>query len=239
MISAIIIEDEQLVSDQLKLIISSLNSNIKVEKTISSVPEALEYLKYNDPDLIFLDVNINEVNSLSYFEDKLIKSKIIITTAYSEFAINSFSLNTIDYLIKPITKDKLEKSLIKYAQFSEGKIAKMHKEKFLVKLGTSYNIVFTKDISYFVYENKYTTAVGFNGKKYLLEDTLLSLEEELNPNDFLRINRKFLISIPSILKINQISQSRLRVHLTPEPENNEVILVSIDRIGRFKKWLNK
>ena len=83
MISAIIIEDEQLVSDQLKLIISSLNSNIKVEKTISSVPEALEYLKYNDPDLIFLDVNINEVNSLSYFEDKLIKSKIIITTAFT------------------------------------------------------------------------------------------------------------------------------------------------------------
>lgn len=238
MISAIIIEDEQLVSDQLKMIISAIDFNIKIEKTITTIPEALEYLKYNEPDLIFLDININEVNSLSYFEDKLVKSKIIITTAYSEYAINSFALNTIDYLIKPITREKLEKSLTKYTQFSDNNLPKEYKEKFLIKLGTSYTIVFTKDISYFVYENKYTTAVGFNGKKYLLEDTLLSLEEELNPNDFLRINRKYLISIPAIVKINQISQSRLRVHINPEPENNDVILVSIDRIGRFKKWLN-
>lgn len=239
MIRAIIIEDEQLVSDQLKMIISSLDYNVKVEKTIATIHEALEYLKYNEPDLIFLDVNMHEVNSLSYFEDKLIKSKIIITTAYSEYAINSFALNTIDYLIKPITREKLEKSLIKYTQFNESNLPKGHKEKFLIKLGTSYAIVFTRDISYFVYENKYAMAVGFNGKKYLLEDTLAALEEELNPNDFLRINRNYLISISSIVKINQISQSRLRVHIKPEPDNSDVILVSIDRIGRFKKWLNR
>lgn len=248
MIKAIIIEDEDIAAIKLQKMIQDIDESIQIIKIISFVKESVIYLKNNHPDLIFLDINLSDNNSFEIFNQiSNIQSKIIFTTAYSEYAIKAFELNSIDYLLKPVSKNSLERSILKlknldnqstpnYTQLFQND-GDRYKKRFLVKMNNSLVRINIKEVAYFFSDEKITFIKLRNGKKIPIEYSLKKLEEQLNPINFYRINRKYIIHISSIKKMYYSSKSKVVLHLEPD-SNAPNITVAIEKLGHFKKWLS-
>ncbi|RBW56766.1 DNA-binding response regulator [Tenacibaculum sp. E3R01] len=245
--NSIIIEDEDIAAIKLQKMIQELDSEIYITKILSSVKESVAYLKKHKPDLIFLDINLSDDNSFEIFNSVTnIKSKIIFTTAYSEYAIKAFELNSIDYLLKPIAKKDLQRSLKKIKQFNEESVPnynnilnnkkELYKKRFLIKQNNNLISVSVEEIAYFYSEDKLTFIKLKNNKKLPLDESLRKLEEVLDPSKFYRINRKYIINITSIVKMYYSSKSRIILHLNPSVEEQQVT-VAIEKVGKFKNWL--
>ena len=251
----IIIEDEKPASRLLQRKLEKLN--VRVEVMLHSVQEAIEWFSNNEhPDLIFLDIQLSDGLSFELFEKVEIKSAVIFTTAYDEYALRAFKLNSIDYLLKPIDEEELSVSISKFkthflkskegiftSQMDFDKIKKMFqnsfnqdfKKRFTVKIGQHLKVISTDEIECFFSENKGTYIHTFDNRNYLIDSTLEVLEQELDAKDFYRISRKFIISIKAIKEIVVYSNSRLRVIL-PTFKNEEVI-VSREKVTDFKNWI--
>ena len=249
MIQAIIIEDEEIAAIKLQNMIQELDTNIRIARILPSVKESVSYLKENIPDLIFLDINLSDDNSFEIFNQVgTITSKIIFTTAYSEYAIKAFEQNSIDYLLKPIAKEKLQRSLNKLKQYEDhhqiqldyaqllGNIEDSYKKRFLVKTGNQLKTVDIEEVAYFYSEDKITFIKLKKGERLPIESSLKSIENVVNPKDFYRINRKYIIHTSSISKMYYSSKSKIILHLIPIPDDPQVT-VAIEKIGKFKKWL--
>ncbi|WP_083629611.1 LytR/AlgR family response regulator transcription factor [Tenacibaculum agarivorans] len=247
MMHSIIIEDEDIAAIKLQKMIQELDAEIHIARILSSVKESIAYLKEHKPDLIFLDINLSDDNSFEIFNVVTdIKSKIIFTTAYSEYAIKAFELNSIDYLLKPIAKKDLERSLQKMKSLNEIHIPNYknlltieanYKKRFLIKQNNSLLTVTVEEIAYFFSEDKLTFIKLKNNKKLPIDETLKKLETLINPSQFYRINRRYLIHISSIEKMYYSSKSRIILHLKPPAEEQQVT-VAIEKLGKFKKWLS-
>ena len=249
MIRAIIIEDEEIAAIRLQNMIKELDGSIVVSKHLKSVAQAAKYLNANEPpDLIFLDIHLSDSNSFEIFKQVEVHSPIIFTTAYSDYAIKAFDQNSIDYLLKPISKRGLEKALTKFKRFGNTDQvpdyrALFHeapdpfRQRFLVKVNNTLQSVPVSEIAYFYSEDKVTFIRLVDGKSIAMDETLNALMEQLDPKKFFRINRKYLISIDSITRMYYTSKSRIQVDLEPEPKEANV-MVSVERLGRFKKWLS-
>lgn len=247
MIKTVIIEDEEIAAIRLQRMVQELDSNIVVVKHIVSASGAIEYLSSNVPDLIFLDIRLSDNNSFEIFKDLEVNSPIIFTTAYSEYAIQAFKQNSIDYLLKPISEEALDTALKKFRKFGRTKVPDYrglllgdwvpYKQRFLVKINNSLQSVDTKEIAYFFSEEKITFIRMKGGKRIPIDDTLNALTDQLDPNRFFRINRKYLVCIDAIKKMYYTSKSRIQVNLEPAPDDLHV-MVSVERLGRFKKWLS-
>ncbi|MBQ4820755.1 LytTR family DNA-binding domain-containing protein [Aquimarina sp. MMG016] len=249
MINAIIIEDEDIAAIKLQKMIQELDSEIHIARILSSVKESVAYLNENTPDLIFLDINLSDDNSFEIFNlvDN-ITSKIIFTTAYSEYAIKAFEQNSIDYLLKPIPKEALQRSLEKLRKYDShpnpdyNKVlfnpGDTYKKRFLVKINNNLKTVEVKEIAYFYSEDKITFIKLKNDKKLPIDHSLKRLEEILDPKEFYRINRKYIIHISAISKMYYSSKSKIMLHLEPVAEDQQ-ISVAIEKLGKFKKWLSK
>ena len=251
----IIIEDEKPAARLLQRKLQKLN--IQVGVMLHSVEEAIEWFSRNEhPDLIFLDIQLSDGLSFEIFEKVEIKSAVIFTTAYDEYALRAFKLNSIDYLLKPIDEVELEVSISKFAahfqkskegiftsQMDFEKIKKMFqnsfeqdfKKRFTVKIGQHLKVISTDEIECFYSENKGTYIHTFDNRNYLIESTLEVLEQELDTKDFYRISRKFIIPMKAIKEIVVYSNSRLRVIL-PTFKDEEVI-VSREKVSDFKNWI--
>ena len=251
----IIIEDEKPAARLLQRKLEKLN--VRVEVMLHSVQEAIDWFSNNEhPDLIFLDIQLSDGLSFEIFEKVEIKSAVILTTAYDEYALRAFKLNSIDYLLKPIDEVELEVSILKFAahfqkskeqiftsQIDFEKIKKMFqnsleqefKKRFTVKIGQHLKVISTDEIECFFSENKGTYIHTFDNRNYLIESTLEVLEQELDTKDFYRISRKFIIPMKAIKEIVVYSNSRLRVIL-PTFKDEEVI-VSREKVSDFKKWI--
>ena len=251
----IIIEDEKPAARLLQRKLQKLN--IQVGVMLHSVEEAIDWFSKNEhPDLIFLDIQLSDGLSFEIFEKVEIKSAVIFTTAYDEYALRAFKLNSIDYLLKPIDEVELSVSILKFAAYfqksKEGiftsqmdfeKIKKMFqnsfdqdfKKRFTVKIGQHLKVISTDEIECFFSENKGTYIHTFDNRNYLIESTLEVLEQELNTKDFYRISRKFIIPMKAIKEIMVFSNSRLRVIL-PTFKDEEVI-VSREKVSDFKNWI--
>ena len=247
----IIIEDEKPAARLLQRKLEKLN--IQVGMMLHSVEEAVDWFSKNEhPDLIFLDIQLSDGLSFEIFEKVEIKSAIIFTTAYDEYALRAFKLNSIDYLLKPIDEDDLEVAVAKFQtrlpkkelvqlDFEQIKMMlsnpfeKNHKKRFTVKIGQHLKVISTEEIECFFSENKGTYIHTFDGRNYLLENTLEILEQELDPENFYRISRKFIISMKAIKEIVVYSNSRLRLVL-PTYCDDEVI-VSREKVMDFKNWI--
>jgi two-component system response regulator LytT len=249
--TTIIIEDEKPAARLLNRKLEKLN--IEVGVMLHSVEESLDWFSKNEhPDLIFLDIQLSDGLSFEIFEKIKIKSAVIFTTAYDEYALRAFKLNSIDYLLKPIDEDDLEVAILKFKtrfpkqetlQLDFEQIKKMlsnpfeknYKKRFTVKIGQHLKVISTDEIECFFSENKGTYLHTFDNRNYLIETTLELLEQELDPAAFYRISRKFIIPLKAIREIVVYSNSRLKVIL-PSYKEDEVI-VSREKVADFKNWI--
>jgi DNA-binding LytR/AlgR family response regulator len=247
----VIIEDETLASERLKKMILSYDRDIEIIAQLESVEESVEWFRENvHPDLIFLDIHLEDDLSFAIFEKVKISSPIIFTTAFDEYAIKAFKLKSIDYLLKPIVQEELNAALKKYREMtSAGQSGKdFHKlydlivkkdqgyrERFSVKVGQKIRMFSVSDVSYFRSEGGFTAACIKDNKNYYIDLSLDALSKEVDPARFFRINRQMLVALDSIKEVHILSSSRLKLDLEPKPE--EDALVSIDKVTPFKKWL--
>ncbi len=248
--NVLIIEDEKPAARLLQRKLQKLG--IEAETMLHSVEESIEWFSENQhPDLIFLDIQLSDGLSFEIFEAVPISSAIIFTTAYDEYALRAFKLNSIDYLLKPIDEDDLETAVNKYRssrpkqnlQLDFEQIKRMlvnpaektYKKRFTIKMGQHLKMVNIEDVECFYSENKGTYLHTNEGRDYLLESTLEQLESELDPADFFRVSRKFIVPMKAIKDIVVYTNSRLKVIL-PTYKEDEVI-VSRERVNDFKEWL--
>lgn len=247
----LIIEDEKPAARLLQRKVEKLG--LHVNTMLHSVEEALTWFHNNQhPDLIFLDIQLSDGLSFEIFEQIDIKSAVIFTTAYDEYALRAFKLNSIDYLLKPIDEEELEVAISKFKnQFQKHTISsldfeaikrmlvnpveKEYKKRFSVKIGHQLKVIPIEEVECFYSENKGTYLHTLDNRDYLLDSTLEILENEINPKDFFRINRKFIIPLKSIKEIQVYTNSRLKIVL-PSYKDDEVI-VARERVSDFKEWI--
>ena len=247
----IIIEDEKPAARLLQRKVEKLG--LQVNTLLHSVEESVHWFNTNThPDLIFLDIQLSDGLSFEIFETIAIKSAVIFTTAYDEYALRAFKLNSIDYLLKPIDEDDLETAVNKFKarnisasnlSLDFEMIKKMlvnpmdrsYKKRFTIKMGQQLKMINIEDVECFYSENKGTYLHTFDNRDYLLDNTLEQLETELDPKDFYRISRKFIVPMKGIKEIQIHSNSRLKVIL-PTYKDDEVV-VARERVSDFKDWL--
>ena len=250
--TTIIIEDEKPAARLLQRKVEKLG--LQINTMMHSVEEAIDWFSKNEhPDLIFLDIQLSDGLSFEIFEKIEIKSAVIFTTAYDEYALRAFKLNSIDYLLKPIDEDDLEVAVSKLKdrlqnqdsilkldfeqikKMLQNPFEKNFKTRFTVKIGQHLKVISTDEIECFFSENKGTYIHTFDNRNYLMDSTLEMLEQELDSKNFFRINRKFIIPMKSVKEIVVYSNSRLKVIL-PSYKEDEVI-VSREKVSDFKTWL--
>jgi DNA-binding LytR/AlgR family response regulator len=247
----IIIEDEKPAARLLQRKIEKLGYGITT--LLHSVEESLLWFQNNPhPDLIFLDIQLSDGLSFEIFEKIDIKSAVIFTTAYDEYALRAFKLNSIDYLLKPIDEEELATAISKFAnQFQVNSvsnldfeaikrmlvnpISKEYRKRFSVKIGQQIKVIDVTEIECLYSENKGTYIHTSDNRDYLIDSSLEVVEAELNPNDFFRISRKYIIPLQSVKEIQLYSNSRLKISL-PTYKADEVI-VARERVSDFKDWL--
>jgi len=247
----IIIEDEKPSARRLQRMLSALN--METDVMLHSVEESIDWFQNNKhPDLIFLDIQLSDGLSFEIFEAIDIKSSVIFTTAYDEYALQAFKLNSIDYLLKPIDEDDLKKAVEKFNErmpkqqsvtldFDDIKkllvnpIEREYKKRFSVKVGQHLKLINSDDIECFYSENKGTYVFTNEGRNYLLDSTLEQIEAELEPKTFFRVSRKFFVNINAIKDMISYTNSRLQVKLNTF--NEQDIIVARERVKDFKDWL--
>ena len=248
---ALIIEDEQFAADRLEELLLEIIPEVKIQAKIGSIKESIQWLRNNKTDIIFLDIQLSDGISFSIFDQINIKTPVIFTTAYDQYAIKAFDLNSIAYLLKPIRKKDLEESLDKYQSLKsaftidfENLLAGLqgqtnYKKRFLIQLGEKLIKINTKDIAYFYAFEKNVFSKTFQNKTYPMDFSIEKLEQLIDPSQFYRINRKFLINMDAISKMVAWSRSRVKIELEPKPDPNLDTIVSIERTADFKAWLNR
>ena len=255
MINALIIEDEELAASRLKRLIKENFDDIHILATHDSIDATVVYLNENPkPDLLFLDIQLADGLSFEIFNRIKVQSPVIFTTAFDEYAIKAFQVNSIAYLLKPIKLDELKESIAKFREikqyFSEeelnlkisnlfhqySKQSSEHKSRFLINKGEHLISVKADEIAYFYTEDKAVFLIDNNGNRHIINQSLETLEAKLNPRQFFRISRQYLISITSVKKISNYFNYKLKLNL--QPETDKLIVVSRAKAVEFKKWLD-
>lgn len=248
---ALIVEDEFHAARRLKSLLTEIRPGINLLEVIDSVEDAVAWLKSNpSPDLLFLDIQLADGLSFDIFTKVELQSPVIFTTAFDDYALQAFKINSIDYLLKPIDKKDLENALLKYDNIKgpqnqydlkaiEGLIRTLTKpefiERFVIKAGNHLHLIRVKDTAYFFSENSLSFLMTRTAKRHTLDYTLDQLEDMLDPGQFFRINRKTIIHIDCIQKVGLYFNNRLK--LETEPATAEDIIVSRERVKEFRKWL--
>lgn len=258
-----IVEDEPLAVKKLVRLLEEVAFDLKVAGTAGSIRAAVEWLESNPaPDLIFLDIELSDGQSFEIFQRTRVKSPVIFVTSYDEFALQAFKVNSVDYLLKPVQREDLTNAIAKYrdlkAQYArdvspisasiESLLMSLaggqtvpaqpqYRTRFLVKHLQKYVTVEVADIAYFWSEGRVNFFKNRAGQKYLVEYTMEEIEAMLDPRDWFRVSRQFIVSVPSVAEIHPFFNNRLKLYLHPkEPEE---VTVSRERVADFKVWLGK
>lgn len=247
--TAVIIEDEQFAVERLMQMLS--NEEIEIVNVFDTVDSAVNYLKFNSqPDLIFMDIELGDGKSFDIFSKVEVYSHIIFITAFDKYAIKAFKFNSIDYLLKPLRREELEHALAKFrskyfkktvptdyqALIEQLGSNRKYKNRILIKLGDRLSSINTSDIAYVYTKDKIKFVKTFNNKDHIIDLNIDELEEQLNPDEFYRVNRQFLINFKSIEKIFSWFDGKLKVLVSPNAY--EDIIVSRLKANEFKKWLD-
>ena len=248
---AVIVEDESIAARRLARLVGELEPELEIVGELTSVESGLKWFEQNPmPDLIFLDIQLNDGYGFDILDQLVEHPPVIFTTAYNEYAIRGFKYNGLDYLLKPIAKPDLEKALNKFRKskklqslpsqekFEDLKalFRKEYKHRFMVKVGNQFKAFEVKDIAYFKSNEGLIYLRTHKGQRYPIEYSLDQLEDILNPVDFFRINRKYMVAVKSVEEIHTYFNSRLLLKLNPKEEDQ--IIVSRERTSKFKKWLD-
>ncbi len=253
MLTVAIIEDEPLAADDLEKTLNEVDVEAKVMAKLDSVSASIEWLSNNTVDLILSDIELGDGLSFDIFKQLPNSTPIILTTAYDQYAIRAFKENSIDYLLKPIDKQELEAAIKKFQNWQKSgnefdvtnlldalrpQSREKYQERFMVTLGEKIKSIPEEEVAYFFSEDRYTFLVTNDGHQHIINMNLGDLENTLDPKKFYRINRKFIISYHSIQNMVAYSKSRVKIDLIPPPPNAMDVVVSVERSGPFKKWLN-
>jgi len=244
----LIVEDEAAASRRLKKMIGEIYPAAKIIGEIDSVESAVSWFARNpSPDLIFMDIQLADGTCFDIFKRTEVTAPVIFITAYDEYAIRAFEVNAIGYLLKPVKAAELEGAMKKLLRAKSAPAPDYQKllesihvpgefqKRLLIKIGQSIRAVEVADIAYFFTQDKIVTLVTFENRKYPTDYTLEELETILNPDQFFRINRQFIINNKAIREMYVISKSRVKVILHPPCEMDTA--VSAERSANFKKWL--
>ena len=247
---ALIVEDEKLAAERLVELIRECDSSVEITEVLSSIRDTVSWLEKNTADIIFLDIHLEDGISFKIFDDLEVDTPVIFTTAYDKYAIDAFKLNSIDYLLKPIDKDELDKSIKKLRKFGKTtnslNISDLKKalqpessylKNFLVQYGTKIKKIKVDSIAYFYAHDKAVYAVTKEGQKHILDKTLENIEQSIDPQMFFRINRKIIVSEESIKDMTAYSRSRIKLEIQPKSPDEIEPIVSIERSPDFKKWI--
>lgn len=246
----IIIEDEKLSADYLTNMLKRIDPAIEIVANFDSVKKSIEeFQKGITADILFVDIHLADGLSFDIFSKIYIDIPVIFTTAYDDYAIKAFKLNSIDYLLKPIGIDDLKQAVEKFKKINKQQnnhvealsqvylqLNKLYKNRFMVKIGESIISIKSEEIIHFVAEDGIVLLVNESGKRYSIDYTLDQLENLVDPNLFFRINRKVIISLNAIQKVNTYFNSRLKINSTQLED--DACIVSRDRVNDFKKWLD-
>ncbi|UCG27711.1 MAG: response regulator transcription factor [Bacteroidales bacterium] len=252
----LIVEDEMPAAEKLERLLKQYDPDIEIAGRFDTVEKTVNWLKDmdNKADLIFLDIQLADGLSFEIFNQVQINEPIIFTTAYNEYAIEAFKVNSIDYLLKPITYDNLYRSMTKLERLRESlptskhriqfeelsqaltQLQKNYKTRFMVKVGEHIRSVTTDNISLFYAEGRTVFMLTGHGKRFIIDYKLEELESLLNPSRFYRVSRSFIVNINAITDVIMYSNSRLKVRLNQEFDKE--IIVSREKVSQFKIWFD-
>lgn len=250
--NVVIIEDEKLNAEHLSLLLQKIDITIKVIAVFDSVKKSVEAFKNGiKSDVIFVDIHLADGLSFEIFSTINIETPIVFTTAYNEYAIKAFEVNSIDYLLKPIGIDDLKRAIEKFKKYNVSShtkvlnniaqaynnLNKQYKTRFMVKMGESISSITVENINHFIAEDGIVLLCTSNFKRYPVDFTLDKLEQVVAPEIFFRINRKVLINFNAVVKVVSHFNGRLKI-ISTELTSDDAI-VSRERVNDFKQWLDK
>lgn len=248
----IIIEDEKLSADYLVELLNRLNKSIKIEAIYDSVKQSVKAFSSEiNADLIFVDIHLADGISFEIFDKVQVDTPVIFTTAFDEYALKAFKLNSVDYLLKPLGLTELKTAIEKFEKNSKGFVQhkvnklsdsyqafhKQFKQRFMVKMGENLVSVKAGEINHFIAEDGIVILTTVSGKRFPIDYTLEEIELCTDPTEFFRINRKVIIKMNSIKKISTYFNARLKLSSDFLLEDDSII--SRERVGDFKLWLDR
>lgn len=257
MIKVVIIEDELPAQRLLKETLKEIAINTEVVCCLNSIKSAVEWFKHNShPDIVLLDIQLSDGLSFEIFKQVNIESSIIFTTAYDEYAIQAFKVNSIDYLLKPVEKDELQTAFEKYQHYNKQFIQEKnsnidfselaaliksekteYRKRLLIQSNESFFHLPVDDIALFYSMQGITFAVTFEKREYAVNFSLESLKDQLQPDNFFKINRQFIVNIDAIKRVHSYFNGKLKLEIIPS--HAEDIIVGKDKAAAFKRWLDK
>ena len=252
----LLVEDEELAATRLAQLVKEIEPEAEIYGPLDTVTATVAHLETNPGyDLILLDIQLADGKSFTIFEHVDVATPVIFTTAYDEYALQAFELNSIDYLLKPVNREKLKTSLEKFKKLKEyygtanpnsqlyemilslkgpGKSA--YKDRFLISKGDAMVPVKVSEIACFYAEDKEVFLLTHDNKRYIIPNTIEELSEKLDPKLFFRVNRQFIVSGDAIRKVHNYFNFKLKLELTADP--NLEIIVSRLKTAAFKAWMN-
>ncbi|GAB3647113.1 LytTR family DNA-binding domain-containing protein [Echinicola sediminis] len=252
----LIIEDESLAAEKLSQMLKRYDEEMEVLANLTSIVDSVKWLRENPaPDLIMMDIRIDDGLCFEIFQQVEVTSPVIFTTAYDQYAIKAFQVHSIDYLLKPVHYDKLEKSLDKLKKLQSNFKSDVpqldvdvllqaleekrpeYKSRFMVKAGTKIRSVKTEQIAYIFTDRKLNLLVTNSGDKYPLDQSLDELIQVLDPSLFFRANRQLILHIDAVSEIHPYFKGRVKLALTP-PLDTEIV-ISSEKTPAFKAWLDQ
>ena len=255
----LIIEDERLAAEKLAKAITEIDASFHIVGIADSIESSVNWLQKNPaPDLVFMDIELGDGQSFEIFSRIQVKSPVIFTTSYDEYAIQAFKVNSVDYLLKPVKKDALSSSFKKLAELKllyagnalplpdfkslvlelqEQNKPKEYRQRFLVKQGQRLISIEASEIAFFYTDDKVVFFKTKNNMKYIVEYSIDELQEFIDPRTFFRINRQFFIAIHSVVTIHSYFNGRLKLDLKPAIERE--VVISRERVNDFKEWMGK
>ena len=245
----LIIEDETAAAQNLVAILRGIDAGIEIVDTIDTVVDSVEWFRHNPaPDLVFMDIHLSDGESFRIFDNVEIDAPIIFTTAYDQYALEAFKVNSIDYLLKPIKESDVHRALEKWRTLTSAdrngysarvqdmaRVHKQEKQVFLVHMRDKIVPLASDNVAFFYTSNEKVSAYDYNGERYPIEHTLEALSGMLSVQKFFRANRQFIISREAVKDISVWFGSRLALNLTVEAP--EKIIISKARVPEFKAWL--
>jgi DNA-binding LytR/AlgR family response regulator len=253
-LNILIIEDEPQAAQRIETLVRELLPSARVLDKIDSVKKSVHWFKNNpSPDLTLMDIQLADGTSFQIFEQCEVKCPVIFTTAYDEYALKAFKVNSIDYILKPVDKNDLQLALRKLESLtnsSDGtkkllssigevvqRLSKKYKERFVIKVGEHLRTIEVKDILYFHSQDKATFCCTTDNRNHILDFTLEQLEEMIDPNAYFRVNRKYFVRAEAIQDIISYTNSRLRLVLRNSTDSD--LIVARERVQEFKQWLDR
>ncbi|MCD4747284.1 MAG: LytTR family DNA-binding domain-containing protein [Bacteroidales bacterium] len=249
--NVLIIEDEKIAADHLEKMLRQIDKNIYIQGKIDTIEGAVKWLNNNKTDLIFLDIHLADGLCFKIFEQIKVKTPVIFTTAYDQYAIKAFKVNSIDYLLKPIEIRELEQSINKFKELNQLQKANKidynslikvlsnkieYQERFIVRYGQKIKSIKADDIAYFYVNNENVFFCTKDNINYPIDFSLDKLENILDPKYFFRVNRQFIVNFSAIENMYPLSKSRIKIELKPQTDCETI--VSYSRLSDFRKWLN-